>query len=131
MSPTGVSVPVCRGLFVAGERLGLEPPAGVALLEHVRDPHRRQDLLHSALDESDVVAITEAQRVESVRLLARDVAWRRVALRVDLGVVANERLPVFVARTLDRLADLLAVESHLRSLMVAERDRSPALLQHP
>ena len=77
----------------------------------MRDPHRRGDLLHAALDESDVVAGTEAERFESLRLLARDVAWRRVALRVDLGVVANERLPVFVARTLDRFANLLAVES--------------------
>ena len=89
----------------------------VALLEDVRDPHRRRDLLHTGLDESDVVAITEAERVEAVRLLARDVAWRRVALRVDLGVVADKRLPVLVAGTLDRLADLLAVEWHLRSLM--------------
>jgi hypothetical protein len=37
-------------------------------------------------------------------------------------VVANERLPVLVAGTLDRLADLLAVERHLGSLMAAERD---------
>ena len=59
--------------MLTGERLGLNPSAAVALLEHVRDPHRRRDLLHSALAKSDVVAITVAERVESLRLAN---AWR-------------------------------------------------------
>jgi hypothetical protein len=77
--------------LLTGERLGLNPSAAVALLEHVRDPHRRRDLLHSALAKSDVIAITVAERVESLRLLPCDAAWRRVAL--DRGDLRALRYP--------------------------------------
>ena len=98
---------------VAGERVGLEPRVLGAVLEDVGDANVRVvDPLDPALDQFEVGVVAQAEAVETLGLGLGDVAGRGAALRVGVLVVADERLPVLVARPFDRVSDVSPGECH-------------------
>src|SRR5689334_7093249 len=98
--------------LVAGERLGLEAGAFAAILEDVRDAQRGLDPLDPALHQLEVRVVTQAEVVQPRSLRPGDVTGRGIPLRVSVGVMLDEGLPVLVTRPFDRLANLLPGECH-------------------
>ena len=90
-----------RPSFVASEWLGLEPRAFGSILENVRDSDGRLHQLDSALDQLDVGVGAQAEGVQSLGLGPSDVTGRGVTLGVNIGVVADERLPMHIAGPFD------------------------------
>ena len=102
--------------FVAGERLGLEPAALLAILEHVGYPNCWRDAFDSALHEFYVGVVPKAEVVQPLCFGPTDLTGRWIALRVDVCVVTNQGLPMLVTRTLDRGSDVIPGECHGASL---------------
>src|SRR5215207_1909325 len=112
--------------FVAGERLGLEPSAFIAILENVGDAHCGADTLDPALHQLELGVVAQSEGVQPLSLGARDVTRRGPALRVGVRVVPDEGLPVRVTRPFDRVSNLLPGECHGSSLLFTRLDRSSA-----
>ena len=68
--------------------------------------------LHPGLDQRQSRNVSEAELIQSLGLAARDVARGRAARGICIFVMANQRLPVFVAGALDRFPYLLTGEGH-------------------
>src|SRR5436309_7473369 len=106
-----------RRSVVAGERLGLEPSAFVAILENVGDADCPGDLLDPALDQVEVGVVAQAEAVQPLSLGPSDVTGRGTALRVRVCVVPDKGLPVRVTRPFDRVSNLCPGECHGFSLL--------------
>jgi hypothetical protein len=82
----------------------------------VGDADRGRDPLNPALHQHEVGVVTQAQGVQPLSLGAGDVTRRGIALRISVCVVPDERLPVRIARSLDRVTNLLPGQRHAFSL---------------
>ena len=79
---------------IASERLGLEPSAFGAILEHVGDADCGGNRLDPALHQLEVGVVAQAEVVQPLSLGSGDVTGRGTALRVSVFVVPDEGLPV-------------------------------------
>ena len=82
------------------------------IFEQVGDADGGRYRLNPGLQESEIRVIAESQRVESFGFLACNLPGSRPAGGVRVFVMANQRLPVSVTRSLNRLANLFPAECH-------------------
>src|SRR2546426_326939 len=97
---------------VAREGLREQPQPERLVRENVREPDFVAHALHPRLHELELLGVAEAHLVEPLRLRLAHVARCGPARGIGVLVVVPQRLPVLIAGTLDRLADVLAGERH-------------------
>ena len=102
-------------LFVVfeGIRFLTFPRAGV--LEHVDQAHGGLERLDAGLEQGEVGIGPEAELIEPLRLGFTDVSRRGTAGGIGILVKADQRLPMLVTGALDRGANLIPAQCHVRA----------------
>jgi hypothetical protein len=108
LSVTSTSTVILEGLGLLAYLCGF-------VFEDVDETNCGLEALDAGLDEGEVGIVPGAELVEPIGLCPADVAGGRTAGGVGVFVKADQGLPVLVAGALDRLADLLPGERHLRA----------------
>jgi hypothetical protein len=96
------------------ERLGLLAGFRGLVLEDVNQANGGVEPFDASLDQCEVGIIPLPELIEPLGLGLTDVTWSRTAGGVGILVKADQRLPMFVAGALDRGADLLPGQRHVR-----------------
>jgi hypothetical protein len=100
--------------------------AFLAILEKMSYPNCATDLLDPAFHELEVGVVAQAEFVQPLGLGPTDITGGGIALRVNVCVVPDERIPVLITRPFDRLSNVFPSECHGRSLLITLRQvRSP------
>jgi hypothetical protein len=108
------SLSVTSTSTVVLEGLGLLACLCRFVFEDVDETNCGLEALDAGLDEGEVGIVPEAKLIEPLGLGTADVAGGGTAGGVGVFVKADQGLPVLVAGALDRLADLLPRERHVR-----------------
>src|SRR2546430_16693297 len=99
-------------LLVVPERLRQEPRSRRLMPEYVGEPHLVAHPLHARLQQLQVRSIPQAQLIQTLRFSLADIAGRGFRIGIRVFVMAPQRVPMLVARALDRVTDVVAAERH-------------------